>query len=71
MNQLISLEIKKGLNKVTAYRKIAERVEKLKEDLVNLTKIKSENKKVIGCRAAAKGNTLSKYYHIKPELSLS
>jgi len=69
VNQLVSLEIKKGLNEVTAYRKFAERVEKLKEDLVSLLqKLKSENKKVIGYGAAAKGNTLLNYYHIGPEL---
>jgi len=69
INQLISLEIKKGLNEVMVYRKFAERVEKLKEDLVSLLqKLKSENKKVIGYGAAAKGNTLLNYYHIGPEL---
>jgi len=69
VNQLVSLEIKKGLNEVTAYRRFAELVEKLKEDLVGLLKkLKSENKKVIGYGAAAKGNTLLNYYHIGPEL---
>jgi len=69
VNQLVSLEIKKGLNKETAYRKFAERIEKLKEDLVNLLqKLKSENKKVIGYGAAAKGNTLLNYYNIGPDL---
>lgn len=69
VNQLVSLEIKKGLNKETVYRKFAERIEKLKEDLVNLLqKLKSENKKVIGYGAAAKGNTLLNYYNIRPEL---
>lgn len=69
VNQLISLEIEKGLNEVIAYRKFAERVEKLKEDLVCLLqKLKSENKKVIGYGAAAKGNTLLNYYHIGPKL---
>lgn len=69
VDQLISLEIKKGLNEVTVYRKFTERVEKLKEDLVSLLqKLKSENKKVIGYGAAAKGNTLLNYYHIGPEL---
>ena len=63
------MEIEKGLNEVTAYRKFAERVEKLKEDLVSLLqKLKSENKKVIGYGAAAKGNTLLNYYSIGPEL---
>jgi len=69
VDQLISLEIKKGLNEVTVYRKFAERVEKLKENLVSLLqKLKSKNKKVIGYGAAAKGNTLLNYYHIGPEL---
>lgn len=69
VNLLVSLEIEKGLNEVTAYRKFAAHVEKLKEDLVGLLqKLKSENKKVIGYGAAAKGNTLLNYYHIGPEL---
>ena len=69
VNRLISLEIEKGLNEVTVYKKFAGRVEKLKEDLVSLLqRLKSENKKVIGYGAAAKGNTLLNYYHIGPEL---
>ncbi len=69
VNQLISLEIEKGLYEVDIYRKFAERVEKLREDLVNiLHKLKSEKKKVIGYGAAAKGNTLLNYYQIGPEL---
>jgi SAM-dependent methyltransferase len=69
VNQLVSLEIKKGLNEETVYRIFAERIGKLKKDLVNLLqKLKSENKKVIGYGAAAKGNTLLNYYNIRPEL---
>jgi len=69
VNQLISLEKEKKMHEVMAYRKFAERVEKLKEDLVNLLqKLQSENKKVIGYGAAAKGNTLLNYYHIGSEL---
>jgi len=69
VSQLISLEMDKGLHEVTAYRKFAERVEKLKADLVSLLqKLKSENKKVIGYGAAAKGNTLLNYYRIGPDL---
>ena len=69
VNQLILLEKEKKIHEVMAYRKFAERVEKLKEDLVGLLqKLKSENKKVIGYGAAAKGNTLLNYYHIGPEL---
>ena len=69
VRQLISLEIEKGLTEIKAYRKFAERVEKLKADLVSLLqKLKSENKKVIGYGAAAKGNTLLNYYHIRPDL---
>ena len=33
-----------------------------------MQKLKSENKKVIGYGAAAKGNTLLNYYHMGPEL---
>ena len=69
VSQLISLEKEKGLCEVAAYRKFAERVEKLKADLVSLLqKLKSENKKVIGYGAAAKGNTLLNYYHIGSDL---
>jgi SAM-dependent methyltransferase len=69
VNQLILLEKEKKMHEVTVYKKFAERVEKLKEDLVSLLqKLKSENKKVIGYGAAAKGNTLLNYYHIGPEL---
>jgi SAM-dependent methyltransferase len=69
VSQLISLEMEKGLTEITAYRKFAERVEKLKADLVSLLqKLKSENRKVIGYGAAAKGNTLLNYYQIGPDL---
>jgi SAM-dependent methyltransferase len=69
VNRLISLEIEKGLHEVTVYKEFAGGVEKLKEDLVSLLqRLKSENKKVIGYGAAAKGNTLLNYYHIGPEL---
>jgi SAM-dependent methyltransferase len=69
VSQLISLEIEKGLTEITAYRKFAERVEKLKADLVSLLqKFKRENRKVVGYGAAAKGNTLLNYYQIGPDL---
>ena len=69
VSQLISLEMEKGLTEIAAYRKFAERVEKLKADLVSLLqKLKSENKKVIGYGAAAKGNTLLNYYRVGPDL---
>ncbi len=69
VNRLISLEIEKGLHEVTVYKEFTGRIEKLKEDLVSLLqRLKSENKKVIGYGAAAKGNTLLNYYHIGPEL---
>ncbi|MBA7535106.1 hypothetical protein ES705_27357 [subsurface metagenome] len=69
VNRLISLEIEKRLHEVTVYKEFAGSIEKLKEDLVSLLRrLKSENKKVIGYGAAAKGNTLLNYYHIGPEL---
>ena len=69
VNRLISLEIEKGLHEVTVYKEFTGRIEKLKEDLVSLLqRLKSENKKVIGYGAAAKGNTLLNYYRIGPEL---
>ena len=69
VDQLMLLEWKKRLHKITVYREFAERVEKTKFDLVGLLhKLKSENKKVIGYGAAAKGNVLLNYYHIGPDL---
>ena len=69
VNQLVLIEKEKKMHEVTVYRNFAERVEKLKEDLVDLLqKLKSENKKVIGYGAAAKGNTLLNYYNIGPDL---
>jgi SAM-dependent methyltransferase len=69
VRQLLSLEKYKRLHEITAYREFAERVEKPKSDLVGLLqKLKSENKKVIGYGAAAKGNILLNYCHIGPDL---
>lgn len=69
VNELILLEKKKKMHEVTVYKNFAGQVKKLKEDLVSLLqKLKSENKKVIGYGAAAKGNTLLNYYNIGPEL---
>ncbi len=69
VNKLISLEEEMGLDKIVAYEQFAERVEKLKKDLVQLLqKLKSQNKIIIGYGAAAKGNTLLNYYNIGPDL---
>ena len=69
VNQLLLLEKEKKMHEVTVYKKFAVRVEKLREDLVSLLqRLKSENKKVVGYGAAAKGNTLLNYYRIGPEL---
>jgi SAM-dependent methyltransferase len=69
VNKLILLEKKKKMHEVTVYKNFAGQVKKLKKDLVSLLqRLKSENKKVIGYGAAAKGNTLLNYYHIGPEL---
>ncbi len=69
VNELTLLEKKKKMHEVTVYKNFAGQVKKLKEDLVSLLqKLKSENKKVIGYGAAAKGNTLLNYYNIGPEL---
>lgn len=69
VNRLISLEKQRGLREVYVYRKFADRVERLKKDLVDLLqKLRSENKRVIGYGAAAKGNTLLNYYGVNPQL---
>lgn len=69
VNRLISLEINKGLHQIETYKNFASNVGKLKKDLLDLLqRLKSENKKVIGYGAAAKGNTLLNYYGIGTDL---
>lgn len=69
VNELLELEKNIGLDKFDTYLQFAERIRKLKEDLLSiLKKLKSENKKIIGYGAPAKGNTLLNYFQIGADL---
>jgi SAM-dependent methyltransferase len=67
--ELIELEKRMGLNKIETYREFANKVEKLKVDLVTLLKeLKNDGKMIVGNGAAAKGNTLLNYCQIGPDI---
>lgn len=69
VNELLELEIKKGVNKLEYYKGFQHNVLKIKLDLLDfLISMKKENKKVVAYGAAAKGNTLLNYCGIKNDL---
>ena len=58
-----------GLNKLQTYLKFAQQVKKNKEELKNLlSKLRKENKKIVGYGAPAKGNILLNYFKIDNEI---
>ncbi|MDO8482919.1 MAG: class I SAM-dependent methyltransferase [bacterium] len=60
-------EKKLGLHLLKTFKQFAEKVEQNKRSLVSLLgKLKTENKKIIGYGAPAKGNTLLNFCHIGP-----
>ena len=65
VNEFLTQEKSLGLDKIEAYVNFAEKVEKNKSELRNLlSRLKKENKKIVGYGAAAKGNTLLNYFQI-------
>jgi len=65
VNKFLEKEKSLGLDKIETYVNFAEKVEKNKKELRNLlSKLKKENKKIVGYGAAAKGNTLLNYFQI-------
>lgn len=65
VENMINREIKDGFEKIETYQKINERVNKLKNNLINLLKkIKSEGKTIAAYSAPAKGNILLNYFEI-------
>ncbi len=66
VQQLIDVEICKGINTLAYYQGFQSRIEKIKYDmLLFLIDQRKQGKKVIGYGAAAKGNTLLNYCGIK------
>ncbi len=65
VKSLTASELRAGYNKIKLYRKIADRVQKLKADLLSLLKnLKSEGKTIAAYGAAAKGTVLMNYFGI-------
>lgn len=66
---LIEGERASGCNAISAYRELAERITKLKqENLEFLRKAKAEGKRVFGMGAPVKGNTMLNYFGVGPDL---
>lgn len=66
ITQLIMEERDKGLLELNSYVLFAQRVSENKKNLRKLvTKLRRENKKVVGYGASAKGNTMLNYFKIK------
>lgn len=65
---MIENEIAAGLMKPETYFKFAQRVGKIRHDLVNLLwELKASGKRIVGYGAPAKGNVLLNYYRIGSE----
>ncbi len=69
VKKLLAKEQKQGLHDVKTYKNFGTVPEKMKKDLVALlTRLKKQNKTIIGYGSAAKGNTMLQYCGIGPEL---
>ncbi len=69
VKKIYKSEIKMGLNKLSAYKKFANRVKKSKQKLLELLKkLKKDNKKVISYGATYKSATIFNYCNIGPDL---
>lgn len=68
VEEFVKLEEEKGYDRLETYQEFAERVRKMKEDMMKLlNELKSKGKKIVGYGAAAKGNTLLNYFGITTE----
>jgi len=66
---LVAYEHEKGWDRLTSYEQFAERVKKVRGDLVDmLREIKSRGKRIAAYGAPAKGNTLLNYCRIGPDI---
>ena len=71
VERLIKIEKQSGLNQEGLYTGFQSRIDNLKDRLLELLlKLKSENNKIVGYGAAAKGNTFLNYAGIRSDLIL-
>lgn len=69
VSEFLKKEEQMALDKAETFLKFSDKVENTKNQLVSLLKeLKSQNKKVVGYGAPAKGNTLLNYFEITPDL---
>lgn len=69
VNRLIKKELGLKMNKLTAYRKLARRIQSSKKKLVTLLeKLKKQGHRLAAYGVPAKGNTLLNYGQIGPEI---
>lgn len=69
VKQLLALEEKLKIHDVKTLKSFANKVKKIKTDLIRLlTKLKKQNKKIVGFGAPAKGNILLNYCNIDNNL---
>ena len=67
--EILESERRLGLDKVTTYRRFAEKTMRLKEDLQRtLKEFRTNGKRIVGYGAPAKGNTLLGFLEIGPDL---
>ena len=69
VNELIKKEDEKHLNELDTYIKFSHKIDSNKKALLELLKkLKSQNKRIVGYGAPAKGNTLLNYFGIGPDI---
>lgn len=68
VSYLKKLESEHGLHEIETYLEFSKRILGLKKELKNLlTKLKKQNKRIVGLGAPAKGNVLTSFFDIGPE----
>ena len=69
VKKMLKEEISFGIKKYQTYKKFGEKVYKIRENvLLNIKKLKSQNKKIIGFGAPAKATTALNFFGIKDEI---
>lgn len=69
VQKIINKEMQIGLNEASSYNGFANKIDKIKINLINLlTELKNKNKKVVGYGATSKSTTVINYFGITPQL---
>ncbi len=69
VDEIISKELRQGLDKAETFEMFKKRVQKSKSDLINLlTTLKGQGKRIVGYAATSKSTTILNYCGIGPDL---